>query len=484
VNIKILLDKVVANGDMTTKQRNALLADMTDDVAGPVLQDNYAQTLAISVVVSEAPRRLYEQARFIDLQEQRGAFDRKLEGLPDKKGLTERQAMGLGLTKPEVAVLLAYSKMAYYEAIIDSDVPDDPFVADRLVAYFPPVLGRRFAGEIANHRLRREIIATTITSSIADHVGPGIGFRVREEVGADIASVARAYLVVSKVFETDQLWRRIEELDNRVPAAVQTTMFASISGFLERTLTTLLRNYKDALYMRELSDRFHDGVAELSAALPKPLASREKTDYNRGVKRLVGSGVPRDLAQSIAGLSPMSAALDIVDVAKSTDTPIETTAWIYSALGHALDLDWIRAHIDELAVQTHWHLLARTKLQAALDGHRRRLTAKVLCASNAGNRKAGGSSRTGNARITICSRATNRSSPNSRPATSSTSPSCHWWSPVSGNCCRSASGPRRLTTSLQATSGSPSRTGTRRTGAGSRARIVPAPSTRRRVPRA
>ena len=390
VNIKILLDKVVANGDMTIKQRNALLADMTDDVARLVLRDNYAQTQAISVVVSEAARRLYEQARFIDLQEQRGAFNRRLEGLPDRKVLTERLALGQGLTKPEVSVLLAYSKMAYYEAIINSDIPDDPFVADHLVAYFPPVLGSRFPGEIAEHRLRREIIATTITSSIADHVGPGIGFRVREEVGSDIASVARAYLVVSEVFETDRLWHRIEELDNQVPATVQTKMLASIAGFLERTLTTLLRVYKGALDMRELRDHFHHGVAELSAALPKPLASREKADYDRSIKRLVANGVPRDLAQSVAGLRPLSAALDIVDVARAADATIETTAWIHSALGHALELDWIREHIDELAVQSHWHLLARTKLHAALDGHHRALAAEVLCSRTGGNQKARG----------------------------------------------------------------------------------------------
>ncbi|MCB1772618.1 MAG: NAD-glutamate dehydrogenase [Gammaproteobacteria bacterium] len=390
VNIKILLDKIVANGDMTTKQRNSLLADMTDDVADLVLADNYAQTQAISIVVSEAPRRLYEHARFMDLQEQRGAFSRKLEGLPDKKTLTERLAMGKGLTKPEVAVLLAYSKMAYYEAIIGSDVPDDPFVADRLVRYFPTVLGERFGREIAEHRLRREIIATMITGTIADHVGPGIGFRVREEVDADIASVARAYLVVSDVFETDSLWQRVEALDNAVPAAVQTQMLATIGSFLECTLTSLLRAYKGRLDMQDLRDRFHDGVTELAGAMPGPLASPEKAEFDRRVKRLTAAGVPRDLAQSVSGLEPMSAALDIVDVARSTDAAIETTAWVYSALGHALELDWIRQQIDELGVQTHWHLLARTKLHAALDANQRDLAALVLCAGNGATLKARG----------------------------------------------------------------------------------------------
>ena len=378
VNIKILLDKLVSNGDMTSKQRNRLLVEMTDDVAQLVLADNYAQTQAISIVVAGGAQRMYEQARFIDLLEQSGRFDRRLEGLPEKKALTERLALEQGLTKPEVSVLLAYSKMAYYEAILDSDIPDDPFVQNRLNDYFPGVLAERFEDEITQHRLRREIIATVIAGSISDHVGPGIGFRVREEVGSDIAGVARAYIVVSEVFETDGLWRQIEALDNQVAAAVQIEMLSSVARFLEQTLTAVLRSYKDCLNMEALRERFHDGVAELAGAMPKPLAAQDKRDFDRRVRHLSRAGVPRELAQAVSGLIPLSAALDIVEVARSTDNKIETAAWVYSALGHTLDLEWVEDQIAALSVQTHWHLLARTKLQAALNGHRRKLTAEVL----------------------------------------------------------------------------------------------------------
>ena len=378
VNIKILLDKVVANGDMTIKQRNQLLAKMTDDVAGLVLADNYAQTQAVSIVVAGGAQRLYEQARFMDLLEYTGRFDRQLEGLPEKKALTERLALEQGLTKPEVAVLLAYSKMNYYEAILASDIPDDPFVQNRLARYFPVVLGKRFAEEIKGHRLRREIIATSVAGSISDHVGPGIGFRVREEVGSDIAGVARAYIVASEIFDTDALWERVEALDNRVAAAVQTEMLSTIADFLEQTLTAALRSYKGCLNMDVLTERFHDGVAELKDAMPKPLAAQDKREFDRRIRHLVRAGVPKDLAQDVSALVPMSAALDIVEVARSTGNAIETAAWIYSALSHTLDLDWVGHQISGLSVQTHWHLLARTKLQAALNGHRRNLTAEVL----------------------------------------------------------------------------------------------------------
>ncbi len=378
VNIKILLDKMVTDGDLTSKQRNRLLVEMTDDVARLVLADNYSQTQAISVVVAGGAQRLYEQARFMDLLEQTGRFNRKLEALPDRKALTERLALGQGLTKPEVAVLLAYSKMNYFEAVVGSDIPDDPFVLDRLLRYFPPVLGERYAGGIAQHRLRREIVATVIAGEIADHVGPGIGFRVREEVGADIASVARAYLVASEVFETDQLWGRIEALDNKVAATVQIEMLSRVADFLEQTFAAVLRSYRECLDMGALTARFRDGVAQLWEAMPRPLASQDKVEFERRVRRLTGEGVPLDLAQAVAGLVPMAAALDIVDVARATETDIVSAAWVYSALNHSLELDWIRRQIDSLSVQTHWHLLARTKLQVALSRHRRDITAAVL----------------------------------------------------------------------------------------------------------
>jgi len=382
VNIKILLDKVVANGDMTNKQRNQLLAEMTDDVARLVLADNYAQTQAISTIVAGGAQRLYEQARFMDLLEHTGRFSRQLEALPDKKALTERLALEQGLTKPEVAVLLAYSKMNYFEAIVASDIPDDPFVQDRLARYFPPVLSVRFAEEIKGHRLRREIIATSIAGSISDHVGPGIGFRVREEVGSDIAGVVRAYIVASEIFDTDAIWGQIEALDNRVAATVQIEMLSNVAEFLEQTLTAVLRSYKDCLNMEALRERFHDGVAELATAMPKPLASEDKREFDRRVRKLVRAGVPRDLAQRVSALKPLSAALDIVEVATSSGTQIETAAWVYSALSHTLDLEWIGHQIAGLSVQTHWHLLARTKLQAALNSHRRNLTAEVLRSRN------------------------------------------------------------------------------------------------------
>ncbi|MCB1800231.1 MAG: NAD-glutamate dehydrogenase [Gammaproteobacteria bacterium] len=378
VNIKILLDQIVADGDMTGKQRNRLLSDMTDDVAALVLADNYAQTQAVSIVAANASDRLYEQARFMDLLEQRGGFDRQLEGLPDRKAINERQVQGRGLTKPEISVLLAYSKMNFFDAIVQSDIPDDPFVVEHLVRYFPNILGERFEQRICAHRLRREIVATVVAGGVANRFGPGVGFRIREEVGCDVANVARAYLAASAIFGADQLWRQVEQLDNQVSARIQIDMLNAIARFLERVSTAMLREYRQAVDMVALVDRYRDGVCTLWHALPKPLAAHDRESFERQMRRLAKAGVPKDLAKTLAGLESMAAALDIVSVSMETGVEVEMAAWIYSALNHTLQLDWINDQLENLAVQTHWHLLARTKLDAALLAHRRGLTAQIL----------------------------------------------------------------------------------------------------------
>ena len=378
VNIKILLDKIVSDGDMTGKQRNRLLQSMTEDVAKLVLSDNYAQTQVISMVAGGGVEKVYEHARFIDLLEQRGTLDRRLEGLPDRKALGERQLQGAGLTKPESSVLVAYSKMNYFDALVASDVPDDPFVVQYLIEYFPSVLRERFVERIREHRLRREIAATVIAGSIVNHVGPGVGFRLREETGTDIANVARAYLAASAIFDTDSLSKAVEQLDNQVAASLQIEMLADIARFLESTTAALLREYRQGVDMTACQVRFQAGASRLWEVMPKPLAEHDKDDFDRRARRLSKAGVPKDLARRIAGLGPMAAALDIVQVAATADVDVTKAAWVYSALTRTLQLDWIETQLEHLVVQTHWHLLARTKLQSALLGYRREITAQVL----------------------------------------------------------------------------------------------------------
>ena len=378
VNIKILLNEIVSSGDMTLKQRNQLLAEMTDEVAALVLANNYSQSQSISLIASQAAHRVSEHARFINWLESQGRLERGLEYLPDDKEIARRQAENSGLTKPEIAVLHSYSKMTYYEALISSEIPDDTFLVSKLENYFPGVLGERFSGRMANHQLKREIIATHLTNDIVDHIGPGFGFRMREEVGANIAGVTRAYLAASMIFDTDQLWRRIESLDNQVSAGMQIEMLLQVSRMLERSVNWILRYRQGSLQMKELVDYFRPGVAELMERMPKPLAAQDRLELNRQTKRLTSGGVPREVALMTAALIPLTPALDIVEVAKQTGTGIPVVASLYYRLGSEFQLHWLQQQIAQLNVRTHWHNLANIGLASALNSHQRELTSYIL----------------------------------------------------------------------------------------------------------
>ncbi len=378
VNIKILLNQILSTGDMTLKQRNQLLAEMTDEVADLVLANNYSQSQSISIIASQAAQRVSEHARFINWLESQGRLERSLEYLPDNKEIARRQAENSGLTKPEIAVLHSYSKMNYYEALIQSEIPDDAFLVSKLENYFPGVLGERYSGQMANHQLKREIIATHLTNDIVDHIGPGFGFRMREEVGANIAGVTRAYLAASMIFDTDRLWQLIESLDNRVAAGIQIEMLLKVSRMLERTVNWILRYRQGSLQIRELVDYFRPGVAELMEKMPKPLAAQDRLELNRQTKRLTNSGVPREVAMMTAALIPLTPALDIVEVAKQTGTDIPVVASLYYRLGSELQLHWLQQQITRLNVRTHWHNLANIGLASALNSHQRELTSHIL----------------------------------------------------------------------------------------------------------
>ncbi|TVT55812.1 MAG: NAD-glutamate dehydrogenase [Sedimenticola thiotaurini] len=378
VNIKILLGQIVASGDMTVKQRNTLLADMTDEVGDLVLADNYAQTQAISMVVSEAPVRLNEHARFIDYLENEGRINRELEYLPSKKAIAERQAANRGLTKPEVAVLLAYSKMTYFDALIHSDIPDDSFLETELLDYFPKVLGERFSKEMLNHQLKREIISTHLTNSIVDHIGPGFGFRVREEVGTNIAGVTRAYLSASKIFSTDELWEQIEALDNQVPSSAQLEMMRMIAGLLEQSVIWILRSRQSNIVIKDLVEYFQKGVQDLAEHMPKPLAAKDRLALNKQIKYYMAAGVPRELAQQVSRMMMLSSSMDLVEVSKQRKVAIETAASLYFNLGATLEFHWVRDQIAKLSVQTHWHTMAKTRLIDTLNKHQRDLTSQIL----------------------------------------------------------------------------------------------------------
>ncbi|MDP9488143.1 MAG: NAD-glutamate dehydrogenase, partial [Actinomycetota bacterium] len=318
VNIKILLDAVVEAGDMTEKQRNELLSGMTEEVGSLVLDDNYQQTQAISQAQAQAHSMVDVHARYIHALEHAGRLNRELEFLPDGETLGERKSEGGGLTAPELAILLSYTKITLYQQLLDSDAPEDPYLSRELERYFPTPLRERFAEQIHEHRLHREITATHLANSLVNRCGITFAYRLSEETGAAAAEIARAYTAAREIFGLRDLWSGIESLDNRVEAEVQTRMMLDARKLVERTTRWLLRNRRSPLDIEAAISFFSEGATKLSERILDLMIDGEREAVRRAAEKLAGANVPDELARRAAILGPMFSTLDIVDVAAST----------------------------------------------------------------------------------------------------------------------------------------------------------------------
>jgi glutamate dehydrogenase len=383
VNIKILLDAVVTDGDLTRKQRNRLLADMTGAVAERVLRGSYLQTQALSLAHAQAPAMLDVHDRMMRALEQSGRLDRELEVLPEGDAITDRRAAHAGLTQPELAVLLAYSKITLYAELLDSDLPEDPALTGELAGYFPDPLPERFADRLERHRLRREIVATRVTNGIVDRAGTTFVFRLHEDTGASAADIARAYAVARDVFDMRRLWADVEALDLQVDATVQTEMLLEARRLVERATRWLLRSRPRPLDVGAEIERFAAGAAAVGESLPGVLVSEERDALAAHVAELAERGVPEDLARRVACLSDHFAALDIVGVAGATERTIDEVASLHFLVGGRLSLHWLRDRIATLPRENRWQAMARAALRDDLFSLHAELTADVLRGADA-----------------------------------------------------------------------------------------------------
>jgi glutamate dehydrogenase len=378
VNLKILLDAIVAEGDLTEKQRNALLAEMTDEVADLVLRDNYEQTQAISTSVSQAASMIDVHARYIRHLEQTGRLDRALEFLPDEETLTERKATGEGLTPPEVAVLLSYTKVALYDELLASDLPDDPHLVGELERYFPTPVRQRFRTRLARHTLHREIIAAQVTNAVVNRAGTTFVFRLDEETGATGPDIARAFTVAREVFDLHSLWHEIERLDGRIAAQTQLAMLLKTRILLERATRWFLRNRPRPLDIASTISRFGPGAAALAAAAADVLCAADRNAAERAAEELVGTGVPRALAGRVGYLESLLPVLDLVEVAAATGLSLDEAMGVYFAIDDRLDLHSLRGRIAALPRKERWEALARRALWEDLQSEHRALTTDIL----------------------------------------------------------------------------------------------------------
>jgi glutamate dehydrogenase len=364
VNIKILLGQVVAAKKRTMKARDRLLADMTDEVAALVLRDNYLQTGALSVAEAEAAERLPNYQRLIRVLERAGRINRSVESLPDEEGIAQLSKAGLGLTRPEIAVLLAHAKLALNDELLDSDLPDESCLEDDLVDYFPTPLRRKYAKAIANHRLKREIVVTAIDNQIVNRAGPTFVNDLKERTGEGSPAIARGFTIVRGAFGLDALWAGIESLDNKVPARRQIEMQADIKHLLERAVMWFMRYGDHPLDIEKNTNLFRPGIKALAGALPDVLSETGRRTLEERISNGTAEGVPESLARPVAGLSQMNSALDIVCLAGHKADAVANMAKVYFGVGARFGFEWLRAVARRMETQTSWQ---RQAVQAMAD---------------------------------------------------------------------------------------------------------------------
>ncbi|MFJ8056613.1 NAD-glutamate dehydrogenase [Streptomyces sp. NPDC096142] len=382
VNIKILLNGLVTEGDMTVKQRNKILAEMTDEVGALVLRNNYAQNTAIANALAQSKDMLHAQQRFMRTLVREGHLDRALEFLPTDRQIRERLAQGQGLTGPETAVLLAYTKITVSDELLHTTLPDDPYLRTLLHAYFPTALREKFAEQIDTHALHREIVTTVLVNDTVNTGGTSFLHRLREETGASLEEIVRAQTAARAIFHAAEVWDGVEALDNAVEAPVQTRIRLHSRRLCERGTRWLLNNRPQPLQLAETVEFFGERVEQVWSQLPKLLRGADLEWYQEIYDELTGAGVPAELATRVAGFSSAFPALDIVSVADRTGKDPMDVAEVYYDLADRLHITQLMDRIIELPREDRWQSMARASIREDLYAAHAALTADILAAGN------------------------------------------------------------------------------------------------------
>ncbi|UBO75817.1 NAD-glutamate dehydrogenase [Aeromonas rivuli] len=378
VNIKILLNQLVAAGDLTLKQRNQMLYEMTDAVADIVLTNAYRQSQSISVTSYRAADQLKEQQRFIQGLEREGKLDRALEFLPSDEELSERMAAGQGLTRPELAVLVAYGKMVLKEQLNCPEITDEPFLARMLVTSFPEQLQQRFGEALAQHPLRGEIIATRVANMLVNDMGLNFATRMKDETGASVAEVATCFAMAREVFGFDPLWRDIESLDNQGSAETQLELMFASRRIVRRATRWFLRARNRSWSISENIAFFRPAFETLGEHLYEVMEESEVAEHRQAVETLVAKQVPEHIARQVAHMSSLFSSLDLAQIAADQHSDILRVANVYYRLGAKLDLHWFLEQVNHQPVGNHWQAMARASFREDLDWQQRSLTSVVL----------------------------------------------------------------------------------------------------------
>ncbi len=378
VNIKILLAQAIRAGRMTEKKRTSLLASMTDEVAVLVMRSNYLQTQALSLMQTLKGPRLGAKQHFISVLESEGILDRQLEYLPSDEELTERRNRGEGLTRPELAVLLSYSKIVLYQQLLVSDLHEDAYLSRELIRYFPLPLRKRFADLMQQHRLKREIIATQVTNSMINRMGVSFALRMHEDTGADSAVVAKAFTIAREIFDAREFWAAVESLDNKVSAELQTSAMLAMWNLLRQATRWVLNLSEGRLDIEQMVERLAPGMSVMQKSMQASMSENELALLAVEEKVFLEGGFPADLARCTVMLHRLFPVLDVVETAAHRKMDVASVARVYFGLGESLRLKWLHEQFENLPVKGQWHALARANLRDELFSMQNALVEDIL----------------------------------------------------------------------------------------------------------
>jgi glutamate dehydrogenase len=382
VNIKILLADAIRDGVIPASARHQLLNEMTDEVASLVLRHNYRQNMTLAVARSQAPSLFHVHVRYLRKLVRDKRLNIERDVLPDEREIAERRSSGAGLTSPELALLLAHTKISAGEDVLGSQLPDDPYLRRVLDAYFPAPLGAAFADRMESHPLRREIITTLAVNEMVDSSGTTFLFRLVEETGASMPDLTRAWLVAREVFELPAFWRQVEELEGQVGIAAQITLLLEGRKLTERAARWLLHNRRPPFDIQATVAFFADGVRTVRSGLPKLLTGRDLAGFEERRDSYFDLGVPAGLAERVAAMVPTYSAFDIVQAAASAGRGIEETTEVYFDLADRLQITRLRDRITALPREDRWSTMARAALRDDLYAAHASLTEDVLGVSD------------------------------------------------------------------------------------------------------
>ncbi|HOY24773.1 MAG TPA: NAD-glutamate dehydrogenase, partial [Cellvibrio sp.] len=378
VNVKILLNEVVSSGDLTSKQRNQLLASMTNNIADLVLKNNYRQTQAISIAEVESLARGAEYRRFMSNLESQKRLNRKLEFLPADDILLERQSHSLGLTRPELSILISYAKAVLKEDLASDNIADNAYVAKAVEGAFPEKIAAEYALPLYNHRLKREIVATQIANDMVNNMGISFAQRLIESTGASVGDVAKAYIAARDVYQMEKFILDLQALDHKLPAKIQYELMINMMRRVRRATRWFLRNRRSNLDPAVEVEFFGPAVASISAQLPVLLLGAQLEELRGQYQRLQESGVPQDLIVRASSASYLFSGFSVAEAARRSGRDIAAVTQLYFLLSDTLSLPWFANQIANLKVETFWQAMARESYMDDLESQLRSLTISLI----------------------------------------------------------------------------------------------------------